>query len=117
MEYDIAQGKTRKLLVEQVNHATTDWGGHIHNRLSVLFCRNVHDAGVWRYCPGRPSNKNALYYRSTVWCFFDVITSGNSFQKSYHLAWRQGRDLNSRGIAPSGFRGHRNTGLCDPGYQ
>ena len=29
--------------------------------------------------------------------------------------WRQGRDLNSRGIAPSGFRGHRNTGLCDPG--
>lgn len=32
-------------------------------------------------------------------------------------SWRQGRDLNSRGIAPSGFRGHRNTGLCDPGYK
>ena len=32
-------------------------------------------------------------------------------------SWRQGRDLNSRGIAPSGFRGHRNTGLCDPGYE
>ena len=31
-------------------------------------------------------------------------------------SWRQGRDLNSRGIAPSGFRGHRNTGLCDLGY-
>ena len=30
-------------------------------------------------------------------------------------SWRQGRDLNSRGIAPSGFRGHRNTGLCDLG--
>ena len=30
--------------------------------------------------------------------------------------WRQGRDLNSRGISPSGFRDHRNTGLCDPGY-
>ncbi len=29
MEYDIAQGKTRKLLVEQVKHATTDWGGPI----------------------------------------------------------------------------------------
>ena len=26
MEYDIAQGKTRKLLVEQVNHATKDGG-------------------------------------------------------------------------------------------
>ena len=33
------------------------------------------------------------------------------------VKWRQGRDLNSRGIAPSGFRGHRNTGLCDPGYK
>ena len=41
---------------------------------------------------------------------------GNGNTRRRKESWRQGRDLNSRGIAPSGFRGHRNTGLCDPGY-
>ena len=40
---------------------------------------------------------------------------GNGNARRRKEFWRQGRDLNSRGIAPSGFRGHRNTGLCDPG--
>ena len=41
---------------------------------------------------------------------------GNENTRRRKEFWRQGRDLNSRGIAPSGFRGHRNTGLCDLGY-
>ena len=40
---------------------------------------------------------------------------GNRNARRREEFWRQGRDLNSRGIAPSGFRGHRNTGLCDLG--
>ena len=40
---------------------------------------------------------------------------GNENTRRRKEFWRQGRDLNSRGISPSGFRGHRNTGLCDPG--